>query len=298
MFIGVAWVGDAMQQNIKGLDQWLSYLGRTEIPVLKQTSRDLSTLMEDQKRLSARSVALVIALDPMMTVKLLRYLQEHKRLSQKSELVQIEQALIMMGVEAFFNKIPAQPLVQDALKGKTEALIQLLHVIHRAHRASEYAYDWAVRLTDLHFEEIRIAALLHDLAEMLMWCFAPTEMLEIRAMQLRDKSLRTRAVQEQVFGFNLLDLQKQLVKDWQLPELLLMLMDDACSNHQRVRNVVFAINLARHSANGWDDAALPDDYTDIAELLRLKPEQVMLMIGEEAGILCDTGKPHSSSSES
>jgi HD-like signal output (HDOD) protein len=285
-----------MQQKIKGLEQWLSYLGRAEIPVLKQTSRDLSTLLEDQKRLSARSVALVIAVDPMMTVKLLRYLQVHKRLSQKSELVQIEQALIMMGVEAFFNKIPAQPLVQDALKGQTEALIQLLHVIHRAHRASEYAYDWAVRLTDLHFEEIRIAALLHDLAEMLMWCFAPTEMLEIRAMQLRDKSLRTRAVQEQVFGFNLLDLQKQLVKDWQLPELLLMLMDDECSNHQRVRNVVLAINLARHSANGWDDAALPDDYTDIAVLLRLKPEQVMLMVGVEAGILCDTSKPHSSSS--
>jgi hypothetical protein len=75
-----------------------------------------------------------------------------------------------------------------------------------------------------------------------------------------------------------------------------MLMDDECSNHQRVRNVVLAINLARHSANGWDDAALPDDYTDIAVLLRLKPEQVMLMVGVEAGILCDTSKPHSSSS--
>ncbi len=283
-----------MQQVIKGLDQWVSFLSRAEIPVLKQTSRDLATLIEDQNRLSARAVALVIAVDPFMTVKLLRYLQEHKHRSQKSELVQIEQALIMMGVEAFFNKVPAQPLVQDALKGQTEALIQLLYVIHRAHRASEYAYDWAVRLTDLHFEEIRIAALLHDLAEMLMWCFAPAEMLEIRAMQMRDKSLRTRAVQEQVFGFNLLDMQKQLVKNWQLPELLLTLMDDACSNHQRVRNVVLAVNLARHSANGWDDAALPDDYADIATLLRMKPEQVMLMIGEEAGILCDTTKPHSS----
>ncbi len=287
-----------MQHNIKGLDHWLSYLGMAEIPVLKQTSRDLSILFEDQNKLSARSVALVIAVDPMMTVKLLRYLQEHKHRSQKNELVQIEQALIMMGVEAFFNKVPAQPFVQEVLKGQTEALIQLLHVIHRAHRASEYAYDWAVRLTDMHFEEIRIAALLHDLAEMLMWCFAPTEMLEIRAIQLRDKTLRTRSVQEQVFGFNLFDLQKQLVKNWQLPELLLNLMDDACSNHQRVRNVVLAINLARHSANGWDDAALPDDYTDIAELLRMKPEQVMLMIGEEAGILCDTSKPHLSSSES
>lgn len=285
-----------MVQEKKGLDQWVDFLSRTDLPVLKQTARDLATLREDQNKLSARGVALVIAVDPMMTVKLLRYLQSHKHRSQQNEVVQVEQALMMMGVEAFFTKVPSQPLVQEVMKGHTDALIQLLRVIHRAHRASEYSYDWAVRLTDLHYEEIRIAALLHDLAEMLMWCFAPQEMLKIREMQHNDKSLRTRAVQEQVFGFNLLDLQKQLVKNWQLPELLLNLMDDEYSKHQRVRNVILAVNLARHSSNGWDDAALPDDYRDIAELLRMQLEQVVLMIGVDAGILCDPNMPHSSAS--
>lgn len=270
-----------MQKELQGLDQWLSFLTEVEIPVLKQTARELAALHEDQNKLSARGVAQVIAGDPMMTVKLLRYLQNHKHRSQQSEVVQVEQALIMMGVEAFFIKIPSQTLVQDALKGNMEALIQLLHVLHRAHRASEYAYDWAVRMSDMHFEEVRIAALLHDLAEMLMWCFAPKEMLKIRAMQQQDKTLRTKVAQEQVLGFNLLDMQKQLVKKWELPELLLNLMDDACSNQARVRNVVLAVNLARHSANGWDDAALPDDYRDIAELLRVKPEQVMVMLGQQ-----------------
>lgn len=281
-----------MQQDIKGLDQWVSFLSQTAIPVLKQTMRDLASVHEDENKLSARGVAQVIAVDPMMTVKVLRYLQEHKHRSQTNEVVQVEQALIMMGVEAFFTKIPAEPLVQDVLKGHMDALVCLLHVVHRSHRASEYAYDWAVRLSDLHYEEIRIAALLHDLAEMVMWCFAPQEMLKIRAMQQQDKSLRTKAAQEQVFGFNLLEMQKQLVKTWELPELLLTLMDDACGNQQRVRNVVLAVNLARHSANGWDDAALPDDYKDIAELLRMKPEQVMLMLGVEAGTVCDLSKPH------
>lgn len=281
-----------MQREINGLDHWVSLLSQSEIPVLKQTARDLAAIREDQNKLSARGVALIIAGDPMMTVKVLRYLQTHKRRSQIHEVVQVEQALIMMGVEAFFDKIPPQPLVQDVLQGHMDALIQLLHVMHRAHRASEYAYEWAVRLSDLHYEEIRIAALLHDLAEMLMWCFAPQQMLKIRAMQQQDKTLRTRTAQEQVFGFSLLDMQKQLIKNWELPELLLTLMDDACSNQQRVRNVVLAVNLARHSANGWDDAALPDDYKDIAELLRMKPEQVMVMLGVEAGTVCDLSKPH------
>ena len=280
------------QQNATGLDGWVNFLTGAEIPVLKQTARDLARLHEDENKISARSVAQVIAVDPMLTAKLLRYLQQHKRRSQTSEVMQVEQALIMLGVEAFFTKIPAEPTVQDILKGQMDALIHLLHGVHRAHRASEYAYDWAVRLSDLHYEEVRIAALLHDLAEILMWCFAPQNMLKIRAIQQQDKSLRSRAVQEQVFGFALADLQKALVQKWELPELLLTLMDDANATQPRVRNVQLAVNLARHSANGWDDAALPDDYKDIGELLRAPAEQVMLMVGADAGIVCDLSKPH------
>ncbi len=280
------------QQNVTGLDGWVDFLTRADLPVLKQTARDLESLHQDQNSLSARAVAQVIAVDPILTVKLLRYLQQHKRRSQTSEVMQVEQALIMLGVEAFFNKIPARPTVQDVLTGQMDALIHLLHGIHRAHRASAYAYDWALRLNDLHYEEVRIAALLHDLAEMLMWCFAPQDMLKVRTMQQQDKTLRSRTAQEQVFGFALGDLQRKLVTQWELPGLLMSLMDDANAQKIRVKNVVLAVNLARHSANGWDDAALPDDYKDIGELLRTSAEQAMLIVGEEAGILCDLSKPH------
>ncbi|MDO8989926.1 MAG: HDOD domain-containing protein [Sideroxyarcus sp.] len=280
------------EQNVTGLDGWVDFLTKADLPVLKQTARDLAALHQDQNRLSARGVAQAIAVDPMMTVKLLRYLQQHKRRSQTSEVALVEQALIMLGVEAFFTKIPAQPTVQELLNGQMDALVHLLHRVHRAHRASEYAYDWAVRMSDLHYEEVRLAALLHDLAEILMWCFAPQEMMKIRAIQYQDKSLRSRVVQEQVLGFALADLQKSLVQKWDLPELLLTLMDDQNAQKPRVRNVTLAVNLARHSSNGWDDAALPDDYKDIGELLRIPAEQVMLIVGADAGILCDPDKPH------
>jgi HD-like signal output (HDOD) protein len=280
------------QNQVGDVKQWVAKLSSADIPVLKQTARDLESIRTDQNKLSARGVADAIASDPMLTVKLLRYLQQHKRRSQTSEVVQVEQALIMLGVETFFNKIPANPLVQDSLKGQTEALIHLLRVVHRSHRASEFASDWAIRLNNMHFDEVRIAALLHDLAEMLMWCFAPTEMLLIYSIQHNDKSLRSRAVQEQVLGFALSDLQKELVKEWHLPELLLTLMDDANSRQTGVRNVLLAINLARHSANGWDDAALPDDYRDIGELLRISPSDAMALVTPSEGTSCDLNKPH------
>ncbi len=280
------------QQNVTGLEGWIDFLTGADIPVLKQTERDLSALHQDQNKLSARGVAQTITVDPMMTVKLLRYLQQHKHRSQTSEVALVEQALIMLGVEAFYSKIPAQPLVQEVLKGQMDALVHLLHRVHRAHRASEYAFDWAVRLSDLHYEEVRIAALLHDLAEILMWCFSPRDMMKIWAIQHQDKTLRSRTVQEEVLGFALADLQMALVKRWDLPELLLTLMDDENAQKLRVRNVLLAVNLARHSANGWDDAALPDDYKEIGELLRLPAEQVMVMVGADAGIVCDMNQPH------
>lgn len=278
--------------EIKGLTGWVAFLGHTEIPVLKQTARDLAALREDEENLSARGVTEIIARDPMMTVKLLRYLQSHKHRKQEHEVMEVEQALLMLGIESFFQRVPPEPLAEEMLRGHTEALINLLHVVHRSQLASSYALDWAVHMRDLHFEEVRIAALLHDLAELLMWCFAPADMLKIHTMQQQDKTLRSRAVQEQVLGFALFDLQLALAREWSLPKLLLTLMDDECTMQPRVRNVVLAVNLARHSANGWDDAALPDDYNSIGELLNMKPEDVMVMIGAEAGTVCDLDKPH------
>jgi HD-like signal output (HDOD) protein len=284
---------DAMQpQETKSLEDWVAFLSQARIPVLKQTARDLTALHADAENISARAVAQTIARDPMMTVKLLRYLQHNKHSKQVHEVVEVEQALLMLGVEAFFRKLPPEPLMDEMLRGHMAALVCLLRVVHRSHRASAYAFDWAVRLRDMHFEEVRIAALLHDLAEMLMWCFAPAEMLKIHAMQQQNKTLRSYDVQEQVLGFPLDALQLALAREWSLPQLLLTLMDGECAEQARVRNVILAVNLARHSANGWDDAALPDDYQGIGELLGMEPEDVMVVIGVEEGIVCDVDKPH------
>lgn len=273
-----------MQQGAKDLQGWVAFLSHAEIPILKQTVRDLHTLRDEGDKASPHSIASIIARDPLMTAILLRYLQQHKRRSQTSEVLEIEQALLMLGIEPFFNNVLSKVSVEEILGTQIPVLVSTLRVVHRSHRASEYAFDWAVRLRDLHFEEVRIAALLRDMTEILMWCFAPAEMLKIKALQDQDKSLRSGIAQEQIFGFTLLALHKELVKEWQLPTLLLHLMDSDFGQQERVRNVVLADRLARHSSHGWDDAALPDDYRDIGELLHMKVEDVMSIVGAESAI--------------
>ncbi|MEK7810335.1 MAG: metal-dependent hydrolase, partial [Pseudomonadota bacterium] len=82
------------QNQVGDIKQWVAKLSSADIPVLKQTARELEALRTDRNEISARGVADAIAGDPMITVKLLRYLQQHKRSSQTSEVVQVEQALI------------------------------------------------------------------------------------------------------------------------------------------------------------------------------------------------------------
>ncbi|MES1981991.1 MAG: HDOD domain-containing protein [Pseudomonadota bacterium] len=266
------------EQQIKGLNGWVEFLSSAEIPVLKQSARDIAALRKDAEHLGARAMAAVVLRDPMLTAKLLRYLQQHKHRSQEHEVVEVEQALLMLGVETIFNRLPLQPVMDEVLHGHLDALICALRVVHRSNRAATYAYDWAVRQRDMHFEEVHVATLLHDLAELLMWCFAPATMLHIHALQLHDKTLRSHDVQEQVLGFPLSELQSALAVKWGLPRLLLTLMDDACAQQPRVRTVTLAVNLARHSAVDWNDAALPDDYKNIAELLNMSAEDAAAMV--------------------
>ena len=269
------------QDKPRKLSEWVGFLTAAEIPVLKQTARSLSKLQQDVQHMNARIFAQIVKNDPLMMVKLLRYMQSHKHFAQKHDVFEVEQIALMLGLETTLEQVPAQPLVEEILtqSGNTSALVYLLKTAHRANIASTYAFDWAVRLHDLHYEEIRIAAFLHDIAEILMWFFSPKEMLQIKQLQTKDKSMRSAAAQQSVLGFTLNQLQLELAVKWKLPELLIALTDDSNQNQQRVRNVILAVNLARHSANGWDDAALPDDYEEIAQLLHLKAIEVMTIVG-------------------
>lgn len=267
-----------MSQHAKGLADWLAYLREADIPVLKSSARELERLRADESLLNPRSIANVVTDDPLMTVKLLRFMQTHKHRNQTYELVDVKQALLMLGLEPFFREVPATPVVEDMLHDHLEALVQLLQTVRRAQRSAYYAYDWALRLHDLHAEEVHVSTLLSHVTEMLMWCFSPVQMLDIRRLQQADSSLRSADVQKRILGFTGVELQRQLAIDWHLPELLKNLLDPALAKTSRVRNVTLAVNLARHSAEGWDNAALPDDYREIGDLLRMEPERVMAMV--------------------
>lgn len=275
-----------MNAEINDAVAWLKSLRKVNIPVLEQTARELNKLEQNEDDLlSARAISAVVLNDPFMVFKVLSYANNHPGKHQIQEIVEVEAAIIMMGTSTFFREIATDLLVEDRLKSNLPAFTHLLALIKRAHRAAYYAADWAALHKDLRSEEIWIAALLHDFAEMLMWCFAPDKMNTIVDLQKEDKTLRTKDAQEQVLGFHMSDLQRELIKVYPMPSLLSQLMRDSGRRNldKRTLNVSLAVNLARHSANGWDDAALPDDYAAIAQFLHVTVKRVLYLIGHPDG---------------
>ena len=152
-------------------------------------------------------------------------------------------------------------------------------VIARARRAAHWARDWAVLRHDLDVDEITVATLLYEVAEILMWCFAPNLALKVREQHINDRHLRSVIAQEQVFHIRLHMLQLSLAKAWRLPPLLTTLMDREHADHPRVRNVTLAVDMARHAGDGWDDPALPDDFRAVQNLVHISHEQLAHRLG-------------------
>lgn len=263
------------------LDAWVAYFGQANIPVLRHTEHRLAELRENANKSNARVISSVILHDPMMTLRVLAYIEAKRSKSRNTDITTIERALMMIGMEPFFNDFQELPLVEEQLKGHPRALLGLLKVINRARKATHWARDWAVYRHDLDVDEISVATLLYDFAEILMWCFAPQLAVQVVEKQKADRTLRSVAVQTEIFGIPLYQLKQALAETWHLPQLLITLMDQQNAEHPRVRNVKLAVDLARHSANGWDDAALPDDFKAIGELLHLGNDALMRRLGLE-----------------
>lgn len=261
---------------------WVHALDAVEIPVLARTVEELAGLRENEERVVARDIARVLLHDPMFTLRVLRYLQAHRRATQNTDITTVEHAVMMLGITPFFAHFGDLPAVETTLAEQPLALDGLMHVVYRAHHAALYANDWANVRCDRNAGEIAIAALLHDITEMLLWCFAPEMALRIGALRRMDPSVRSSVAQLSVLGFELADLQAALIAEWRLPVLLQSLMDDTHAAQPRVMNVALAVNFARHSARGWDDPALPDDYGAVEQFLKLAQPEILARIRRTA----------------
>jgi len=265
---------------LHSLEAWVDAFARAEIPVLAETAESLEHMRATEDDVDAHSLGEMIATDPLMTLKVLAHASELKRGRLMADPETVTAALVLMGITPFFRDFGPQSTLEDVLGDNEEALLGLSRVMQRAERASRFALGFAAHRADPDAAVIHSAALLHDFAEMLLWVHAPDLALKIAALQDADRHLRSAVAQRQVLGIELPDLEQALMRRWHLPELLTRITSDKDGRDPQVRCVQLAVRLARHTARGWDDAGVPDDLHDIAELLNLSEAHTLKLLHE------------------
>jgi len=259
---------------------WTSHFRRAEIPVLRETVEALDALRANEERTDANSIGEMIGGDPLMTLKVLAYVSDHRSRSVVTGAETVIAALVMMGIPPFFRAFATPTSVEDRLAASPEALAGLQRVLRRAHRGARFALALAVHRTDPHAATVHAAALLHEFAEMLLWCHAPQLALRIRAMQDADPTLRSNVAQRTVLGIELDEIEQALVAAWRLPSLLAETAQEPQAGHTGARAVALGSRLARHTAAGWDNAAIPDDVAEVAAFLNLSPAAALALLME------------------
>jgi HD-like signal output (HDOD) protein len=259
----------ARAQPLRDLDAWAAHFVAAPIPVLAATAHSIEELRDIEDEVDAHLLAEPIAVDPLMTLKLMACVAQVRSPRCTTDPETVTAALVMLGIAPFFRAFDTLDRIEDRLAGHPRALQGLQAVLSRAHRGAAFALAFAVHRMDHDAHVIHTAALLHDFAEMLLWLNAPELALRIADLQRDDPGLRSASAQRQVLNIELQDLQQQLMRAWRLPELLVLINDERHASSAQVRNVLLALRLARHTARGWDNAALPDDVRDIASLLNM-----------------------------
>jgi len=265
---------------MRPLQDWVRRLGRLNTPVLASTVKEIAQLRYREELLTGRDLSHILLRDPLMTLKVLRFSQSRLTRRQPTQVTTVEHALMMHGVATFFREMKDVVALEEQLASHPEALDGALRVITRAVHAGSIARNFSALRHDTDTDEVQTSALLHDLAELLLWCAAPRTALQIEHMVAHQRGLRSATAQKACLGFTLADLQLALASEWKLPDLLLTLMDDAHASHPRALTVSMSVSLARHCANGWYDPALPSDYAVIQKVVNMQPETIQRWINQ------------------
>jgi len=264
-------MSEGLLRPLPDLAAWTNHFRRAEIPVLRETIDALDALRANEDRTDANSIGELIGGDPLMTLKVLVHVGEHRGRTVVTGAETAISALVMMGIPPFFHTFANPVAVEDRLAWSPDALAGLRRVLRRAHRGARFALALAIHRADPHAASIHAAALLHEFAEMLLWCHAPRLALHIRAQQENDPTLRSSVAQKDVLRIELAELQQALVAAWRLPALLAEKAKEPHARSTGARTVALAARLARHVAGGWQNAAVPDDVAEIAAFLNLSP---------------------------
>lgn len=221
----------------------------------------------------------IILKDPGLALHTLNQLQASSKKPLRAEISSMAQAAMMLGIDRAKRLTMGHPQLERSLSGFAKT--GYIRTASRAFHAAFQAWDWAHIKNDHAPEEILLATLLHDVAEMALWVAAPEKMHQFRKLMLKD-GLPTDEAQYIAFGESLEHFSREISAHWHLPGLVGEALRPENAKLPRVRCVMLAVQLARSAERGWYWEKTERVLPQIAEYLNAPLDEIIPHVHKNA----------------
>lgn len=220
------------------------------LPVMVRTARRLERLREHAATVAANELTEIILDDCLMTVRVLGDAVVNGKPTAKIE--SVTSAIVMIGVEPFFDHYRELVLAEPLLANKPFALIEYQRLNRVASRAARLAGAFCGAANDPDVPAIYLASLLHAAARIKLCVHEPALAVLLRELPC-DAGLAAAVLARHDLSGNLVTL--------------------VGGNEERMdpqmRRVQLAVAMARALDSGWSSPELADLLGDLARLFGL-----------------------------
>ncbi len=275
--------------QIRGLSAWMKLLLNQKLPSINSVVMEVCQL-NDSSESSADDLAQIILRDANLTSKVLRVANTvHYNRSSKS-VQTVSRAIVQIGFIEVKNITLASVLIDSFLSGKPKAM--LLQRLARSFHAAVQARAMVPKLDSDRREQVFIAALLRQVAELAL--LASQESTAEQFIIERDLYPEDEhAIAMKYLGVGIDTLNRELIKEWKLGDLLL----DAVSPVQKSGSLAVLVNLAdqisQHIEQGLSSPKMSEHCLQLAKICQLSIEesqqQILLMADEAAATASSYG---------
>jgi len=262
-----------------GIDAWVTRLSRAELPVLSEVMREINRLTSGSDT-SVTQLSVVILRDAALTAKVLRlansaYFNPHG----DQDVTTISRAVVKLGFQGI-KAISLSVMLIDSLL-KKGAKQRMLEWLARGFHAAVQAERLVASRNKSIKEDVFVAALLLHVGDMAFWSCRGTQIGELEHL-LADQHGDERA-ERRVLGTSMREITQQLVKLWQLGEILDEALQDGECDSIGAQAVRLGEEISFAAEQGWHSEALETVLDKVAEFSGLAREDAreMLLKGAE-----------------
>jgi len=275
--------------DTRGLSAWMKLLVNQKLPSINSVVMEVCQL-NDSSESSADDLAQIILRDANLTSKVLR-VANTVHYNRSSKPVQtVSRAIVQIGFIEVKNITLASVLIDSFLSGKPKTM--LIQRLARSFHAAVQARAMVPKLDSDRREQVFIAALLRQVADLALLASqdsAAEQFIIERDLYPEDEH----AIAMKYLGVGIDTLNKELIKEWKLGDLLL----DAVSPVHKSGALAGIVNLAdqisKHIEQGLTSPQMSDHCQQLAKICQLgleeSQQQILLMADEAAAIASSYG---------